>query len=517
MGEGVKRTGDTTHRTRWRAHLWAAAIGVVAITPALTTATRTQAETPQTSDEAAKKLEQEKSALAAKESRGRELQKDVAGIVDERREINARLLETAALVQKSEEQMTAIETRLAGFERQEQEVRTSLAREHGKISGVLAALQRMGRNPPPVIITRREDALEMVRSAMLLGVAFPGLRAEAQALTVKLNELVGIMNSIRREGDNLRAERERLTTTQTRLASLLDAKKQSLAERETELRQVRAATTEIAKNVTDLSELIAKLSRQVTAAPVMPAPQPDGDDQVVAVLPPTGPAEHAAEGPPGASGATIRETAIETAPVEAAPGREEEVAMLAPPPAATRGAPPSVVELAPSATAISPGKPDRITPAVPFQLAKGKLPMPARGRRALGFGDKTQYGGTSKGVVLETRFGARVTSPCDGWVVYAGEFRSYGQLLIINAGGGYHVLIAGLSQMDVGPGQFVLAAEPIGTMSGAPRTAQLATEKTGMGQPPPSSAPVLYIEFRKDGEPINSDPWWVSPHEKVQE
>ena len=86
-----------------------------------------------------------------------------------------------------------------------------------------------------------------------------------------------------------------------------------------------------------------------------------------------------------------------------------------------------------------------------------------------------------------------------------------------NAGGGYHVLIAGMSQMDVGPGQFVLAAEPIGTMSGAPRMAQLATGKTTLGQPPQSSAPVLYIEFRKDGDPINSTPWWAPSHEKVQE
>lgn len=514
MGEGVERNGNTKHWTR-RARLAAAAVFVATATPSPLTASRTNAQAPQTTDEAAEKLEQEKNALAAKESRKRELQKDMASIVDERREINARLLETAALVQKSEEQMTAIETRLAGFERQEQEVRASLAKERGKISGILAALQRMGRNPPPVIITRREDALQMVRSAMLLGVAFPGLRAEAQALTVKLNELVSIMTSIRREGENLRAERERLSTTQTRLASLLDAKKQSLAERETELKQVRAATTEIAKNVTDLSELIAKLSRQVSTTPAtVGGAEGAGQDQTVAVLPPAAEAGPAAE---GATGATVRETAIDSAPADVAPRGEEEVAMLSPPGGGRVTPPSSIVELAPSATALSPGKPDRITPAVPFQLAKGKLPMPARGRRALGFGDKTQYGGTSKGIVLETRFGARVTSPCDGWVVYAGEFRSYGQLLIINAGGGYHVLIAGLSQMDVGPGQFVLAAEPIGTMSGAPRTAQLATEKTGMGQPPQSSAPVLYIEFRKDGEPINSDPWWASPHEKVQE
>jgi septal ring factor EnvC (AmiA/AmiB activator) len=527
MGEGVNRTGAATSSICPRVRLTAAAmLLVVAMAPILVTATRTRAETPRTTDEAARKLEREKSELAAKESRGRELQNDVSSIVDERREINARLLETAALVQKSEAQMTAIETRLAGFEKQEREVRASLASEHGKISGILAALQRMGRNPPPVIITRREDALEMVRSAMLLGVAFPGLRAEAQALTLKLNKLVAIMTSIRTEGDNLRAEQERLATTQTRLASLLETKKQSLAERQTELKQVREATAEIAKNVTNLSELIAKLSRQVNTTPAISGTDSGPDsgsdktaqDETVAMLPqpPSAPTPGAEAAPGAADKPLARETAIDTTPVEATPVPEKEMAMLTPPGAA-RETPPSIVELAPSATALSPGKPDRITPAVPFQLAKGKLPMPARGRRALGFGDKTQYGGTSKGLVLETRFGARVTAPCDGWVVYAGEFRSYGQLLIINAGGGYHVLIAGLSQMDVGPGQFVLAAEPIGTMSGAPRTAQLATERTGMGQAPLSSAPVLYIEFRKDGEPINSDPWWVSPHEKVQE
>ena len=95
----------------------------------------------------------------------------------------------------------------------------------------------------------------------------------------------------------------------------------------------------------------------------------------------------------------------------------------------------------------------------------------------------------------------------DGWIVYAGEFRSYGKLLIINAGGGYHVLLAGLSQIDVQPGQFVLGAEPVGTMSGWSQQVQPAAA---------NSAPVLYIEFRKDGTPIDPDPWWVQGHQKVQ-
>jgi septal ring factor EnvC (AmiA/AmiB activator) len=163
-----------------------------------------------------------------------------------------------------------------------------------------------------------------------------------------------------------------------------------------------------------------------------------------------------------------------------------------------------VVELTPGAGLGSAG---RIKPEIAFADATRRLPMPAQGRQVLGFGEKTQYGGQSKGIVLETRQGAQVTSPCDGWIVYAGEFRSYGQLLIINGGGGYHVLLAGLSQIDVQPGQFVLAAEPVGTMSGWAQQAQPAAM---------NNAPVLYVEFRKDGRPIDPDPWWVAGHQKVQ-
>ena len=49
-----------------------------------------------------------------------------------------------------------------------------------------------------------------------------------------------------------------------------------------------------------------------------------------------------------------------------------------------------------------PGSPGRIKPAIPFATARAKLPSPAQGRRVLAFGEKTQYGGQSKGMVLET-------------------------------------------------------------------------------------------------------------------
>lgn len=446
------------------------------------------------------KLDTNKQDLEAKEAKAASIKDDVAKLTSEREKLNTRLLETSALIQKSEAQMSAIEGRVGELEAQEKIVRGSLSQRHGHIAKLLAALQRMGRNPPPVLITRREDALGMVRSAMLLAAAFPEMRTQAVELSEKLNELVRVMTDIRFEGDRLKTETAQLTQMRTRLAGLMETKKQSLGERQAELAQVRQATQEIQKNVSDLNELIVKLDETVkrntglgeydreaklaaAAAPPVAVPPAPVTSLVPAILPP-GPAIGAPAG---------------------TPAKPVETALNIPP--ASKSSEGQYVELAPAGLSLVPGNAGRIKPAIAFDMAKAKLPLPAQGRKVLSFGEKTQSGNVSKGIVVETRSSALVTSPCDGWVVYAGEFRSYGQLLIINAGGGYHVLVAGLSQIDVQPGQFVLAAEAIGTMSGQPKSAQGASQ---------SSAPVLYVEFRKDGQPIDPDPWWVAGQQKVQ-
>jgi len=435
---------------------------------------------PTTPEEAKKKLENKRKELETVKKRTKSLQGDVTTLAAERERLNAKLVETASLIKKSEGQLTSIETRLGELEAQEKILKGSLNQRHDQIAKLLSALQRMGRNPPPILITQREDALKMVRSAMLLASAFPELGSQARALAGRLTELVRVMTEIRTQGDQLRTEMTRLTDARTRLSGLLAAKKASLDKRQSELKKMRTAASEISASVTNLNELITRLDQAVKDNTGLGAYEEETRQRAAASLRPT----------------------LGGQPPEAAPGSgtgDTQTAMLPIPPKA-----PGVVELAPGATLGSPG---RIKPEIPFAEAKGRLPLPAQGRKVLGFSEKTQYGGQSKGIVLETRQGAQVTSPCDGWIVYAGEFRSYGQLLIINAGGGYHVLLAGLSQIDVQPGQFVLAAEPVGTMSGWPQQAQPASV---------NSAPVLYVEFRKEGTPIDPDPWWVSGHQKVQ-
>ena len=108
---------------------------------------------------------------------------------------------------------------------------------------------------------------------------------------------------------------------------------------------------------------------------------------------------------------------------------------------------------------------------------------------------------------IATRTGAQVIAPNGGWIAYAGPFRSYGQLLIIDAGEGYHVLLAGMSNIDVKVGQFVLAGEPVATMGGL---------QANVNPDESTSQPVLYIEFRKNGKPIDPDPWWAKGSEKAQ-
>ena len=464
---------------------------------------------PAQTEEATRALEAKRRALSEAESKARAIQGDVADLDVERERLNARLVETAALIQKSEVQLTSIEGRMSELEAQEKIVRGSLGERHGQIATLLGALQRMGRNPPPVLITRRADALKMVRSAMLLSSAFPDLKSQALTLTERLDDLVRVMGDIRSEGERLQSETDRLNEARTRLASLMEAKKLTIADRQSELSAVRTASAEITKSVSDLAELITKLDQAVTektglgayqnelkATPPPPAPPTPGP---AVPAPVTG----AAPVPPETATPAL-EAAAAGKPAEQATTETKVAALTPPPPPRLK---PPIIELAPSPAALMPGSPGRIKPAIPFATAHAKLPLPAQGRRALAFGEKTQYGGQSKGMVIETRNAAQVVAPCDGWVVYAGEFRSYGQLLIINAGDGYHMLLAGMSQIDVQPGQFVLTAEPVGTMSGGAKNSPVSTQ---------ANAPVLYIELRKDGRPIDPDPWWIAGQQKVQ-
>jgi murein hydrolase activator len=432
-------------------------IGLVCALPWLA-----EAEDDLSREEAREKLNQTEQQLQSNRAKEQGLTQDLATLAVERAKLNNDLIDSGRKVQASEAKLSETEAKLAELTDQVNLIKNSITERKETIVKMLSAMQRIGRTPPPALVTRRDDALAVVRSAMLLADVFPELKYQADNLSHELEGMVTLENGIREQRDAEKSERDRLATEQARLDHLLEQKRRAMAQGEAELASIKQAVADQAQTVADLSELIDRLDAQIAKVEVA---QYD--------------AEIAAE--------------------KALRAREQQQALATP-------ANESVVEIKPESTKVAFASPDRLKPAMPFEAAKGTLRLPAQGRRVTRFGDADASGGTVKGISLQTRPEARITAPADGWVVYAGEFRSYGQLLIINAGGGYHVLLAGMSRIDVSLGQFVLAGEPIAVMGNS------ATP----GQGHDSLRPVLYIEFRKDGRPIDPDPWWAEASEKVQ-
>jgi septal ring factor EnvC (AmiA/AmiB activator) len=275
----------------------------------------------------------------------------------------------------------------------------------------------------------------------------PELRAAALALSNDLKDLVAVRAAKENERDTLRANAQALAEGRARISLLIEERQNQRDASAAQLQQEQQRAGVLADQATSLRDLIARME---------------------------------------AENATAAKAAAEAA-------KATEVAK------ADTG----------DKAADSLGDSGRLTPKVAFANTKGLLPMPANGTEIKAFGDPDGLGGKAQGISLATREGAQVSSPSDGWVVYSGPFRSYGQLLIINAGDGYHVLLAGMERIDVQLGQFVLAGEPVAVMAST-RLASAGAVNVGVTQP------VLYIEFRKDGASIDPAPWWAAPNvEKV--
>lgn len=377
------------------------------------------------------------------------LEKEVAAIRADRAALNKALLDATARTQTVEAKLGEIEKRLALLQASEAAIRRSLEGRRGLIAEVLAALQRIGRRPPPAVLVRPEDILEAVRASMLLGAVVPDLRQEVEILATDLGELVRLHNGIATERTNIGTEMEQLASERQRLASLIEARREREAAASKDVEAQRALGDQLAGQARSMRDFVDRIEKEISVT------------------------NKAAD---AARQAIEQET------------REQRDRM----------------------TALAFKDPARLAPKIAFAEARGLLSLPVAGSRLRGFGDSDGAGGTTRGISLETRAGALVSAPSDGWVVYAGPFRSFGQLLILNAGGGYYVLLAGMQRIDVALNQFVLAGEPVAVMG---ETSEAAATTVGVG----TGQPVLYIEFRKDGVSVDPGPWWSkSQGEKVR-
>jgi murein hydrolase activator len=379
--------------------------------------------------------------LRQSEEQRRAIEAEIESVRADRARLSEALIETTAKVQDAERGAADAGDKLASLNATAEQLAGSLERRRGVIADVLAALQRMGSNPPPAILVKPDDMSEAVRAATVLSSLIPELKSEIEAARRDLDALATTRESIARERDEFTEKSRALAVDKTRLAALIEARQQSLASAQDALGSQHERADELAKRATSLKDLIARLDSENAARKAAAA------------------AAHA----------------VEVAAANQIEARAQ----------AARGADPA-----------------RLKPQIAFADAKGQVPLPAAGAILKTFGSPDDRGGTERGLSLATPAGATVSAPADGAALFAGAYRSYGQLLIIDAGGGYYILLAGMDRINVEAGEFILAGEPVGVMGdGSVRMATAAA----VG----AARPVLYIELRKDGTAIDPGPWWA--------
>lgn len=125
---------------------------------------------------------------------------------------------------------------------------------------------------------------------------------------------------------------------------------------------------------------------------------------------------------------------------------------------------------------------------IPQAAARGDAQLPISGIIRIRYNQKDNIGAPSQGISIEGRDGALIVAPMTGIVRFTGDFKNYGQIVILEHPGNYHSLIAGLKKIDTVVDQKVHVGEPIGLLHDA-----------FAGQ----DKPRLYFELRKNGKPVD--------------
>ena len=410
-------------------------------------------------------------ALSADRAKAEVLGRQSRKLETEVSALQTEIVSTARNAQDLEEELSVIERTLAGFEAEAAERTAQLAAKRQQLAHTLAALQMIALQPPEALLVAPTAPIDTVRGALLLRVAVANIERRAKALRADLDDLARLRRQIAAQMRALAPKLEALESERARLARLVARKRSLRSVVFSEQRAAQRRAERLAADAKDLRDLIDRLERAARE-------KADREARELAELKAREKAERAAR---------------ELAEREAAARRQAEAGRRAKEEAARQQA-----ELARPQAPMRLQKPANVR-SFPSAPGTANLVMPARGRVVKRFGQENEEGGVSSGVTIATRRAAQVVAPYDGQVAYAGTFRGYGQILIIEHGGRYHTLLAGLARLGAVVGQWVLAGEPVGTM----------------GRPEDRN-PELYLELRRTGQPINPLPWLATTNDRVR-
>jgi septal ring factor EnvC (AmiA/AmiB activator) len=425
--------------------------------------------------------------------RAQELKEKAAELSEQVRSLKAKSVAAARRIQELERELTDIESTLATLESERRRKRRELDTRRAQLAETLAALQRIAVLPPEALAVARGSPMEIVRSGNLLQVAVPEIERRARALKREIADLRQLSSEITDQRARLRDTADELAEERRELEQLAARKRDLRAEAVARSQRAAEEAEALARRAESMRELMAELEAQRqarqealrqrrarNAAPTPDTKPPAPDRGSPAQTRRSADGGRAPEGQTQTAARTTGEQA--TAPGDGGSGAAGDARL------------------------------DRPSDIRNFPDRRRSLTVPAAGRIVTRYGERMQRAGgrvSAKGIEIVTRPGAQVVAPYDGKVVYAGPFRGYGRILIIEHGGRYHSLLAGLERIDAVVGQWVLAGEPVGVMAGD-------SDSSGQGESSTRRPPKLYVELRRTGQPINPLPWLAQTGDKVR-
>ncbi len=373
-------------------------------------------------------------------------------------------IDLAKDIQEQEYSLLVMENRIEELEAGAARASEALGRRDAQMREALLALERLALRPADALTLNPLSPDDAVRTAILLRAALPNIKQSTAALQADLADLYRTRAQVTEQREQAAAATAGLIEKRKRMETMLEQKaeqRQKIALRSDE---VSARTKKLAQEAEDLRALFAKLAEEKERR--------DAAERKLAAE------KAAAEKAAAEERAKAEAKALAAKPTPQSKGGETQTARVAPREPAT----------------------DEVAVTRSFGKARGTLPFPVAGTLTAKFGEAADpndsSGLRSKGITIKAGAGAQVIAPFDGVIAFAGPFRGYGQLLIIEHSEGYHTLLAGLGRIDGEVGQRVLAGEPLGVMDGA-------------------AASSLYVELRREGQPINPLPWLADRTGKI--
>lgn len=370
----------------------------------------------------------------------KKLQAQATQISLELTRISKDMIASAKQIQNSEEKISRMESELETLRADLKKAEENFVVEDDNLIKTLSALQNLALKPTEALFVQPLTPVEIIRSAMLLREAVPYLQENAARIREDLEKIEAQKNLVEKQVARIIRQKKILEKEHEQMKALVQRK--SKIRNAVEIKSVKAKkkVERLASQANDLRDLLNKLEKQRQEK----QRRQEEERRRLAEL----------------KAAEARRAAEETKKLE-----EKQRADL------IKFKPEVINEVGEN-----------------FVKAKGHLLRPARGPVVTAYGEQMSKGVTSKGIIIKTRSQAQVISPYDGTVIFAGPFRGYGNLIIIEHGQGYLSLLAGLEEVDCELGQMLLAGEPVGQM-------------------PESGDARLYVELRKDNHPVNPLTW----------